>query len=159
MLEDQNTKSIKPKEDPLVAVLHKIIHYTIKALAVLMIVVIFATMIDVIYILYDKIFVSRPIGFFHIEDILGILGAFIAVLIAIEVFNNIIVYLHENTLHVRLVLSTALIAISRKVIILDYNNTSAPHLYAIAAVIFATAISYWVVCYKDSSAKTSSTES
>lgn len=153
MPENSKTKIKKSDDDPLIHFLHKIIHYSIRALAVLMIIVIFATMVDVVYILYDKIIVSRPSGFFHIDDILTILGAFIAVLIAIEVFNNIIVYLHENTLHVHLVLSTALIAVSRKVIIIDYNNIHPSHLYAIAAVIIATAISYWIVSHKVRSKK------
>lgn len=146
-----NDPDITPttRQDPFVSILHKSIYYCIKVLAVLMILVIFASLIDVVYILYEKIYVSRPIGVLHVEEILAILGAFMAVLIAIEVFNNIVIYLQEHTLHIRLVLSTALIAITRKVIIIDYSNTSPALLYGIAAIIIATAFSYWIVSKKE----------
>ena len=149
MPEDEDVKIIKLREEPLVNVLHTIIRYCVKLLAILMIVVIIASIVDVIYILYDKLVITQPIGYFHVEGILAILGAFIAVLIAIEVFHNIIVYLHEDTLHVKLVLSTALIAVSRKVIVLDYSTTSPAHIYAIAAVVVATAGAYWIVACRE----------
>ncbi len=66
-------------------------------------------------------------------------GAFMAVLIAIEIFVNIVSYLREDLIHVRIVLATALMAVARKVIILDYS----PHrqyIYATAAVVAAMAL-------------------
>lgn len=140
----------KKKEDPLTHSLNKIVIYCVKALAILMIVVILASLVDVVYILYNNLVAMNgvPLGLLHVEGILTILGAFIAVLIAIEVFNNIIVYLKEDSLHAKLVLSTALIAISRKVIILDYKATPPEYVYALAAMVLATAIAYWVVNHK-----------
>ena len=46
-----------------------------------------------------------------------------AVLIAIEIFINIMVYLREDVIHVKIVLATTLMAIARKVIILDPDKT------------------------------------
>ncbi len=46
-------------------------------------------------------------------------------LIAIEIFLNIVLYLRDDVLHVKLVLATALMAIARKVIVLDYKTTGA----------------------------------
>lgn len=137
------------REDRLITGLYGIIRYCIKFLAILMVGVIIACIVDVVYILYDNIFLNHPIGFFHVDGILSILGAFIAVLITIEVFNNIVIYLHKETLHVKLVLSTALIAVARKVIILDYVTIAAEHIYAIAAMVVATALAYWIVSRKD----------
>lgn len=135
-------------EDVFVKGLHTIITYCVKALALMMIVVIIASVVDVAYIMYDKIIKTLPVGVLHIEHILTVLGAFIAVLIAIEVFNNIIVYLKADTVHIKLVLSTALIAISRKVIILDYANIAPTYIFATAALVVATAIAYWIVTPK-----------
>ena len=80
-----------------------------------------------------------------ISDILATFGAFMAVLIAIEIFINITIYLREDVIHVRIVMATALMAIARKVIVLDYKEVKSEYVYATAAVVIAMAIGYWLV--------------
>ena len=99
---------------------------------------------DVVYVLYKRL-MAEPRGLLEISDILATFGAFMAVLIAIEVFVNIISYLRDDVIHVRIVLATAMMAIARKVIILDYNTTSPQYIYATAAVVAAMALAYWLV--------------
>ena len=70
-----------------------------------------------------------------------------AVLIAIEIFVNIIIYLRDDVIHVKIVLATALMAIARKVIIFDYDEISPDYVWATAAVTLAMAIAYWLVVY------------
>lgn len=147
MIDNPQEKKLTKKEDRLVSFLGKIISYVVKVLAILMIVLIFTSVVDVAYVFYDKMLTTRPIGILHIDEILIVLGAFIAVLIAIEIFHNIILYLKEDKTHVKLVLATAVIAVSRKVIILDYNTLEPAYIYATAAVVLATAIAYWLVSY------------
>jgi uncharacterized membrane protein (DUF373 family) len=93
----------------------------------------------------SKRLLAEPRGLLQISDILATFGAFMAVLIAIEIFVNIISYLREDVIHVRIVLATAMMAIARKVIILDYNTTSPQYIYATAAVVAAMALAYWLV--------------
>ncbi len=138
---------IKVKKEVLIGLLNKIVYGCVRVLAVLMIVVIVASVADVVFIIYNKIFIIRPLGYFHIEEILNVLGAFIGVLIAIEIFNNVIIYLEKDSLHVRLVLATALIAVSRKVIILDYQTVEPTYLYGIGALVLATALAYCMITY------------
>jgi uncharacterized membrane protein (DUF373 family) len=140
--------SPKNKDDHFVSILHKAILYCVRYMSILMVFVIIASVADVSYVVYDKIVLSKPIGVIQIEDILIILGAFIGVLIAIEIFNNIVIYLKEDTVHAKLVLSTALIAVSRKVIILDYKTAEPHYIYALAAAILATALAYWIITHK-----------
>jgi len=99
---------------------------------------------DVVYVLYKRL-MAEPRGLLEISDILATFGAFMAVLIAIEIFVNIISYLREDVIHVRIVLATAMMAIARKVIILDYNTTSPQYIYATAAVVAAMALAYWLI--------------
>ena len=80
-----------------------------------------------------------------IDDILTIFGAFLAVLIAIEIFVNIILYLRKDIGHLRLVIATALMAISRKVIILDYDKISDWHMFGMGAIILALGLAYWLI--------------
>ena len=51
-----------------------------------------------------------------------------------EIFINIRLYLGTNVLPIRLVIATALMAIARKVIILDISTISAEEMLAIAAI-------------------------
>ena len=101
--------------------LHKIIRVAVKVLAVLMVAVIVWGIGDVVYVLYQRL-LEPPFLLLSIGDILATFGAFLAVLIAIEIFINITLYLKTDVIPVRLVVATALMAISRKVIIFDFDK-------------------------------------
>ncbi len=131
-------------EDPTIRFLHRIIRVAVKILAVLMVLVIVWGIGDVIYVLYQRI-TQPPFLLLQINDILATFGAFLAVLIAIEIFVNISMYLSTNVIPVRLVIATALMAIARKVIIFDYENITPPYIYGTAAVILALGITYWLI--------------
>lgn len=134
----------KEHEDPLIRRLHVVIRYAIKLLAVLMVLVIIWGVLDVIYVLYTK-FLAPPVLLFEVGDIFVIFGAFMVVLIAVEIFINIRLYLGTNVLPIRLVIATALMAIARKVIILDIETISAEEMLAIAAVVLALGVTHWLV--------------
>ena len=102
---------------------------------------------DVIYVLYQRL-VEQPYLFLQINDIFATFGAFLAVLIAIEIFINISMYLSTNVIPVRLVIATALMAVSRKVIIFDFDKVTPPYIYGTAAVVFSLGITYWLITKK-----------
>lgn len=102
---------------------------------------------DVVYVLYQRL-MAPPFMLLEIKDILATFGAFMAVLIAIEIFHNIILYVEDNhnqQLAVEIVLGTALMAIARKVIVLDFNEVGASHVYATAAVTLALSLGYYLI--------------
>lgn len=121
-----------------------IIRWAVRMLAVLMVFVIIMGVIDVVWVLYQRL-VAPPFMLLEISDILGTFGAFMAVLIAIEIFVNITVYLREDVIHIRIVMATALMAIARKVIILDMKEVSMQEMLGLAAVTLAMSIGYWLV--------------
>lgn len=131
-------------EDPTIRFLHRIIRYAVKILAILMVLVIVWGIGDVIYVLYQRL-AQPPFLLLQINDILATFGAFLAVLIAIEIFINISMYLSTNVIPVRLVIATALMAIARKVIIFDFEKISPPLVYGTAAVVLALGITYWLI--------------
>ncbi len=131
-------------EDPTIRFLHRIIRIAVKALAVLMVLVIVWGIGDVVYVLYQRLS-EPPFMLLQINDILATFGAFLAVLIGIEIFINISMYLSDNVIPVRLVIATALMAIARKVIILDFESTAPPYIYGTAGVVLALGITYWLV--------------
>ena len=134
-------------EDATIRFLHRIIRVAVKILAVLMVLVIVWGIGDVIYVLYQRL-VEPPYLFLQINDIFSTFGAFLAVLIGIEIFINISMYLSTNVIPVRLVIATALMAISRKVIIFDFDKITPPYIYGTAAVVFALGITYWLITKK-----------
>ena len=131
--------------DPLLKVLQRVIRFAVRVLAILMTVLILLGVGDVAWMLFEKAMGSSPRFVLSISDILATFGAFLAVLIAIEIFVNIVMYLREDVIHVKIVVATALMAIARKVIILDFSETSADFVWAMAGVILATGIAYWLV--------------
>ena len=130
--------------DPLIRQLHRVIRFCVKLLAILMVVVIFMGVVDVCYVLYTQL-VEPPVFLLDVNDIFTAFGAFMVVLIAIEIFINIRLYLGSNTLPIKLVIGTALMAIARKVIVLDLDAITANYVYAIAAAVLALGVAYWLV--------------
>lgn len=130
--------------DPLVDRLHCVIRQAIRLLAVLMVAVILWSVADVVLVLYEKLS-SPPLLLLDLSDIFVVFAAFLAVLIAIEIFVNITLYLRDDIIHVRLVLATALMAIARKVIVLDLSTLSPMYLFGIGVIILALGITYWLV--------------
>ena len=130
--------------DPLVRFLHKIIRVCVRVLAVLMAVVIILGVADVGYVLYTRL-TTPPVLMLTVSDIFIVFGAFMVVLIAIEIFINIRLYLGSSTLPIKLVIGTALMAIARKVIVLDLDYTSSIYVFSYAAVVLALGITYWLV--------------
>lgn len=137
-------KLVNKQDDYFLWSLKLVIHFCLKALALLMVVLIFFGVIDVAWTLYQRL-TSTPEFILTIGDILATFGAFMVVLIAIEIFQNIILYLRDDVIHVKIVLSTALMAIARKIIILDYDELEPMYIIATGAVILATGVTYYFV--------------
>lgn len=139
--------NINESEEPLIHWLHVIIRFCVRILAVFMTLVIMWSVADVAWVIYQRV-IASPIGLLNVNDILASFGAFMVTLIAIEIFLNIVLYLRDDVLHVKLVLATALMAIARKVIVLDYKTLEPEYIWATAAVILALSIGYWLVAKK-----------
>lgn len=131
-------------EEPLIKALQRVIRGAVRLLAILMVFVIVMGVVDVAWTLYEKL-VAAPKFILTISDMLATFGAFMAVLIAIEIFVNITIYLRDDVIHVKIVIATALMAIARKVIILDFATVSASYVFGIAAVTLAMAIAYFLI--------------
>jgi uncharacterized membrane protein (DUF373 family) len=137
-------KLVKKEEDRFLWHLKNIIYLCLKLLALLMIIVIIFGVIDVGWTIYQR-FVAEPRFILTMGDVLATFGAFMVVLIAIEIFQNIVLYLRDDVIHVKIVLATALMAIARKVIILDYDELDPMYIFATGIVLLATGITYFFV--------------
>jgi uncharacterized membrane protein (DUF373 family) len=146
----ENTRKMGQEElslqesDPLIQLSHRVIRAAVRVLAVLMVFTILWGVIDVVYVIYTEV-LQPSLEDYRARDIIVTFGAFLTVLIAIEIFINITLYLRDDVIHIRLVISTALMAIARKVIILDFEKVEPEYMVATAAVVIALGITYWLV--------------
>ncbi len=89
--------------------------------------------------------ITKPPYFIvSVDQLLDLFGLFMLVIIGIELLETIMkTYLTQGIAHYKVVLSVAIIAIARKVIILDMKVTSSMSLLGIAAIIIALTIGYY----------------
>lgn len=123
----------------------KIIIFT---LVLMMALVLLLGTVELGWIIYQDI-VSPPFFLLEIDELLEIFGLFMLVLIGVELLETIVkTYLSQSGDHARIVIAVAIIAIARKVIILDVKDLSGPILVGIAAIIMALCCGYYLVRQK-----------
>lgn len=129
----------------MLAILKKCETLIIQVLMVMMTIVLVLCTIDVgWYIIKDII--KPPIALLDVNNLLEIFGLFMLVVIGIELLETIMkAYLTRGQPHYEVVLSVAIIAVARKVIILDINQTSGITLVGIASVIIALTLGYFLM--------------
>ena len=81
----------------------------------------------------------------------AVFGMIFTVIIALEFKKSLLVVAErrDTVVQIRSVVMIALLAICRKVIILDLAETHALHIVALAAAILALGIVYWLLCDRD----------
>jgi uncharacterized membrane protein (DUF373 family) len=78
-----------------------------------------------------------------VQGLLEIFSFFLLILIGVELIETLKAYLKKDVIHVRLVLEVALIAMARKVIILEPNSVPGSTMFGVAAIIFALAVAFY----------------
>ena len=114
-----------------------------KVLSLAMIGVVLFAIVDLFIVLVQEL-LYPPSGRFS-TSLLKILGLFLNILIALEITQNITSYLSSHTIQIELVIITSVIAVARKIILLDFQKISDSELLALAATIFSLSICYWLV--------------
>ena len=80
-----------------------------------------------------------------INGLIEIFGFFLIVLIGFELYETVKLYLKENVFHGEVILLVSLIAVARKVIILNYTEEDPMSIIAIAALIAAISLGYFLL--------------
>jgi uncharacterized membrane protein (DUF373 family) len=117
----------------------------IQALMVMMAIVLGLATLDLGWLIVKDV-AKSPLFFLSIDDLLEIFGLFMLVLIGVELLESIMkTYITQGQPHYEVVLSVAIIAIARKVIILDMKETDSLSLVGIAAIVVALTIGYYLM--------------
>jgi len=114
------------------------------SLIIMMAVVILLATVELGWIIIKDI-ITPPIFLLEINELLDIFGLFLLILIGIELVETIKAYLSERVIRVEVVIIVGLIAIARKVIILDVKELSSLTLIGIAAIILALSAGYYLL--------------
>ena len=115
----------------------------ILVLTIMMALVIVVSTIELGWIIFKDIFLP-PILLIDAE-FYEIFGFFLMILIAIELLETIRAYVRDRIVHIEVVLTVALIAIARKVIILDFDQVTGLTLIGIGVIILSTAGAYYLL--------------
>jgi len=129
---------------PVKEVLHIFTRGIILALIVMMMLAVFLSTIDLLFILITEI-LKPPKYMLGVENLLEIFGFFMMILIGLELLESIRAYLSDESLHVEVVFLVAMIAIARKVIILEVKDLEPLVLIGIASIILALSLGYYFV--------------
>ncbi len=125
-------------------IMKKFERIVVHALIVMMMVVVALATVELGWIIVKDI-ISPPIFFMEIKELLEIFGFFMLVLIGVELLETIKAYLVEGIIHVEIVLEVALIAVARKIIILDLEKYGSLTLVGISALVLALAVACYAV--------------
>ncbi|MFN6537164.1 MAG: phosphate-starvation-inducible PsiE family protein [Nostoc sp. EkiNYC01] len=114
-----------------------------KVLSILMVVVILVAIADLGVFLFKELF-TIPYGKFN-TTLYKVFGLFLNILIALEILENITGYLRKHVIQVELVIVTSLIAVARKIIILDLEKVPGIDIIGLGVAILALSISYLII--------------
>jgi uncharacterized membrane protein (DUF373 family) len=111
-------------------------------LGVLLIVVVALSTVDLGFLIAQDIW-KPPRFLIPVQGLLEIFSFFLVILIGVELLETLKAYVKKDVIHVRLVLEVALIAMARKVIILEPDSVTALTLFGMAAIIAALGVAFY----------------
>ena len=126
-------------------ILKKYEKFIIQALMVMMAIVLGLATLDLGWLIIKDI-THPPYFLLDVNQLLEIFGLFMLVVIGIELLETIMkTYITQGQAHYEVVLSVAIIAIARKVIILDLKEVDSLSLIGIASIIVALTVGYFLM--------------
>lgn len=137
--------AMKP-DSRLKSLVSRIERYIIKTLIGLMSLLLILATLELGYTIFTSLAEHREDSLFiNLDTLLNVFGVFLLVLIGIELLDTIKVYFKKHVVHVEVVMLVAIIAIARKVIVMDFEKYSGFEILGIAGVIIALAGGYYLI--------------
>lgn len=119
------------------------------ALMLLLMIVLGFSIVELCWILVINL-TNPPPMLLENHELTNVLGVFLLILIGVELLDTIKAYFKENAIHFEIVILLAIVAISRKVILLDPSSTPQPEfigmeLIGIGVVVLGLAGAYFLI--------------
>jgi uncharacterized membrane protein (DUF373 family) len=116
-------------------------------LVVLLAFVIFISVVELVILLIGGLFLDQTFRLDN-HEILNVFGFFLLILIGIELLDTIKAYIKKQEIHVEIIVLLAIIAVARKIILLDpYSDMplSDLTLWGMGVVVICLAASYYLI--------------
>ncbi|WP_372808157.1 phosphate-starvation-inducible PsiE family protein [Pontiella sp.] len=114
------------------------------SLMIFMMVAVFVATVEVGVILWQQI-MEPPVLLLNVNEMMEVFGFILMVVIGLELLETIKAYLEKKVVHVEVVLLVALVAVARKIIIIDYYDVAPQMIYAVSALVLSLSIGFFVV--------------
>ena len=115
-----------------------------RALLLMMAAVVLLTTIELGWILAKDV-LTPPVFLLEIGEILELFGMFLLVLIGIELMHSVKIFIKRREIHLEAMLVVALVAVARKVIVLEPKELAPEAVLGLAALALALTIGYYLV--------------
>ncbi|MBM3708071.1 MAG: phosphate-starvation-inducible E-like protein [Actinobacteria bacterium] len=128
----------------MIKILEKFQKIIVIALIIMISIVILLATINLGWEIIKKI-ITPPIAQISMASLLELFGFFLLILIGIELIETIKVFITKHALRVEIVMLVAIIAASRKIIIIDVGKISDWLLISMGILIVALAAGYYLI--------------
>jgi len=95
--------------------------------------------------LLGKDVLTPPLFLLQIEELQELFGQFLLVLIGIELMYTMKLYIEDRAIHLEAVLAVALIAVARKIIVVEPKELPPGALFGVAAMVVGLAFGHYLV--------------
>ncbi|PHS73032.1 phosphate-starvation-inducible PsiE family protein [Porticoccus sp.] len=132
--------------DKAVSVIHTVKKWMSFFVLVLMTLIVTISIVELGIILYLDLFdPTDDVLFLEIDELFKIFGFFFIILIGFELVETVEMYFKDNIIHAEVVLLVAVIAVSRKVILLDLEKYDPLAIMGLGIIIIALGACYWFI--------------
>jgi len=126
------------------AIIHKFERFIVIALLLMMMIALLASTVGLAIILVEEL-LAPPMLLLDVKEMLTVFAFFLMVLIGLELVETTKMYLDDNVFHVEVVVLVAIIAVARKIIIIDYDLVTYEMLLSVAALMIALSAGYFLL--------------
>jgi len=114
------------------------------ALVIMMASVVLLATVELAWVL-GKDVLTPPIFLLELDELLELFGQFLLVLIGIELLHSMKIYIKRRVIHLEAMLVVALIAMARKIVVLEPKALPEGTLLGVAAIVLALTLGYYLV--------------
>ena len=132
--------------DKAVFLIHAVKKWMSFIVLILMTIIVAIAIVELGIVLYVDLFdPTDNVLFLEIDEMFRIFGFFFIILIGFELVETVEMYFKDNVIHAEVVLLVAVIAVSRKVILLDLEKYDPLAIIGLGIIIIALGTCYWFI--------------
>ena len=125
-------------------IVYRFEYFIVLALLCMMMLALLASTVELAIILFEEL-MKPPKFLLDVKEMLTVFAFFLMVLIGLELVETVKMYLDRNVIHVEVVLLVAIIAVARKIIVIDYYTVSYQIVLGVAALLIALSAGYYLL--------------